>query len=71
MNTDAVQHSTDPWIYRVVVGVLGLTVLVVVIGGILFGILVGRDMPQGVLALGSTAIGGLVGLLVPSPLSRP
>ncbi len=64
------QFSTDPWIYRMVVIVLGLVVLVVVIGGIILQLLVAKDIPQGILAIGSAAAGGLVGLLVPSPISN-
>ncbi|HET9921531.1 MAG TPA: hypothetical protein VFQ30_16935 [Ktedonobacteraceae bacterium] len=64
------QFSTDPWIYRIVVGVLGLVILVVIIGGILLALFSTKDMPQGLLAIGSTCTGGLVGLLVPSPVSR-
>jgi len=71
MSTDIVPvYSTDPWIYRVVVGVLGLVVLVVVVGGILLAFFGGKDVPQGILAIGSAAAGGLVGLLVPSPIAR-
>jgi hypothetical protein len=64
------QFSTDPWIYRMVVGVLGLVVLAVVIGGLLLQMQIGKDIPQGILAIGSAAAGGLVGLLVPSPISN-
>ena len=71
MSTENVpQYSTDPWIYRVVVAVLGLVMLAVVIGGLLLAVLSVKDMPQGILAIGSAAAGGLVGLLVPSPVSR-
>ncbi len=67
MSTENVpQYSADPWIYRMIVGVLGLVMLAVVIGGLLSV----KDMPQGILAIGSAAVGGLVGLLVPSPVSR-
>jgi len=62
------QFSVDPWIYRMVVGVLGLVVLAVVIGAMLLQIQGGKDISQGILAIGSAATGGLVGLLVPSPI---
>lgn len=58
--------STDPWIYRIVVGVLGLLVLIVVLGAVILG----KDIPQGILALGSASVGGLVGLLVPLPKAK-
>lgn len=64
------QYSTDPWIYRMVVGVLGLVMLAVVIGGLLLAVLSPKDLPQGILAIGSAAAGGLVGLLVPSPVAK-
>lgn len=64
------EFVSDPWVYRMVVGVLGLVVLAVVIGGILLVLFNGRDIPQGVLAIGSAAAGGLVGLLVPSPMAK-
>ena len=54
-----------------VIGVLGLAVLAVVIGGIILAVTTGKDVPQGILAIGSAAVGGLVGLLVPSPLAKP
>ena len=63
--------QTDVWIYRTVVVVLGVTVLMTVAGGIYleyFG--KGDDkvsLPQGVVSIGSAAIGALAGLLAPSP----
>jgi hypothetical membrane protein len=59
----------DPWIYRIVVIVLGIVVLSVVIGGVLLAI-ASKEVPQGILAIGSAAAGGLVGLLVPSPVGK-
>ena len=70
MATQAVpQFSVDPWIYRMVIAVLGLAVLAVVVGGLLLQLQIGKDVPQGILAIGSAAAGGLVGLLVPSPVN--
>lgn len=47
MVTQAVpQFSVDPWIYRMVVAVLGLVVLAVVIGGILLQLAVAKDIPH-------------------------
>ncbi|WP_147127362.1 hypothetical protein [Shimia ponticola] len=63
--------QTDVWIYRAVVVMLGITVLMTVAGGIyleFFG--QGDDaieLPQGVVSIGSAAIGALAGLLAPSP----
>lgn len=58
--------GADRWIYRMVVVALGLTVVISVVGGIVLGI-AGQTIPDGVVALGSAALGGLAGLLVPSP----
>ena len=59
----------DVWIYRMVVGALGLTVLTGVIGAIALA-MYGKDIPQLLVALGSAAIGALAGLLAPSPAGR-
>jgi hypothetical protein len=59
----------DIWIYRLVVIVLGLTVIASVIGTITLT-LTGLSTPELLVALGSAAIGGLAGLLAPSPTNR-
>lgn len=63
--------KTDVWIYRMVVGFLGVVVLITVLGGILLtwkgGNSANYQIPQGVIAIGSAAIGALAGLLAPSP----
>ncbi len=63
--------ETDPWIYRMVVLFLGLTILVTVLGGIILTWVGGTSqnfqIPQGVVAIGSAAVGALAGLLAPSP----
>jgi hypothetical protein len=64
------QIPSDPWIYRIVVGILGLLMLIVVVGALVLTMSGGKDIPQGILALGSAAVGGLVGVLVPSPVGR-
>jgi hypothetical protein len=65
--------STDNWIYRLVVVFLGLTILATVIGGIYLAILAkgqqGIELSQGIVAIGSAAVGALAGLLAPSPKS--
>ncbi len=55
--------ATDPWIYRSVVGFLGL-IAMMGMGGSLYLALVEKSAPEGVIALGSTALGALAGLLV-------
>ena len=59
----------DKWLYRMVVAVLGLTVVSSVIGTIALA-MAGQSTPEVVVALGSAAIGGLAGLLAPSPMNR-
>jgi predicted membrane-bound spermidine synthase len=58
--------TNDPWVYRNIVGMLGLLVLSVVLGAV---VLV-KDISQGILALASASVGGLVGLLVPSLMTK-
>jgi hypothetical protein len=59
--------QSDVWIYRMVVGALGLIGLVAVLGAILLATKGGGQIPDVVTALGSAAIGALAGLLAPSP----
>lgn len=63
----------DPWIYRIVVGALGI-VSIVAIGGAVFLSARSFDgtmqIPDVVTALGAAAIGALAGLLAPSPTSK-
>ncbi len=63
--------QTDPWIYRFVVLFLGLAVLTTVVGGIVLTYTGGTNqnfqVPQGIIAIGSAAVGALAGLLAPSP----
>jgi hypothetical protein len=59
----------DVWLYRIVVAVLGLTVVGSVAGTIALAT-AGQSTPEVIVALGSAAIGGFAGLLTPSPLNR-
>ncbi len=61
--------QSDVWIYRMVVGALGLSVLLAMIGSIVLGYK-NLPFPDASLALGSAAVGALAGLLAPSPASR-
>ncbi len=56
----------DVWIYRIVVSVLGLTVVLSVAGAILL-VSIDKKTPEVLVALGSAAVGALAGLLAPSP----
>ncbi len=63
--------QTDKWIYRLVVGFLGVTLILTVIGGFAL-VLTGQTtpVPEGLIAIGSAAVGALAGLLAPSPVAR-
>lgn len=71
----AIQNFTsvipDNWIYRMVVGSLGL-VIVIITTGIVWRVASGatledKNVPTILTAIGSAAIGALSGLLAPSP----
>jgi len=59
----------DPWVYRIVVLILGLVVLASLVGTIMLTIQ-DRSTPELLIALGSAAMGGLAGLLAPSPMNQ-
>ena len=63
--------ETDSWIYRLVVFFLGVAILATVAGGIFLTYTTGGNanyqLPQGIVAIGSAAVGALAGLLAPSP----
>ena len=64
----AMTSLPDTWIYRIVVGSLGLVALIVVVGYIAHAMNGGAPaIPDGVIAIGSAAVGALAGLLAPSP----
>lgn len=58
----------DTFVYRVTVLVLGLAVLSVIVAQ-LWLTLQHDDIPDGIIAIGSAAIGALAGLLAPTPAS--
>lgn len=61
-------YIADRWIYRGTVAVLGLAVLFVVFAQ--YQIVLAapqRAIPDGLIAIGSVAIGALAGLLAPTP----
>jgi hypothetical protein len=58
--------DSDPWIYRIVVLVLGLTILSVVATSFVL-ILSDKSIPDILVAVGTGAIGAMAGLLAPSP----
>lgn len=62
--------QTDNWIYRLVVCFLGLTVTGTILGGFIITGTTAQAIPEGLVALGSAAVGALAGLLAPSPGGR-
>jgi hypothetical protein len=62
----AVPPENDIWIYRIVVGTLGLTALLSIVGAVVVAWLDQKN-PAMLTALGSTSIGSLAGLLAPAP----
>lgn len=66
--------NSDKWIYRIVVGALGLTIILIIVGVLLLIGLghFGSDatVPTILTAIGSAAIGALAGLLAPSPKEK-
>jgi hypothetical protein len=72
--TGAIAEAESPLqydlvIYRIVVCVLGTTVLATVFGGIYLALKadVNIKLPDAIVAIGSAAVGALAGLLAPSP----
>lgn len=59
----------DTWLYRMIIAALGATVIVTVVGAIMLAS-TGLSIPDAVVALGSAAIGGMAGFLVPTHLNR-
>ena len=66
MNT---RMKRDHWIYRAVVVVLGFTVVTSLVGTIVL-VMTDHSTPEIIVALGSAAIGGLAGFLVPNHFNR-
>lgn len=63
------RQQKDAWLYRMIIAALGLTLVTSVIGAITLA-MTGQSTPELLVALGSAAIGGLAGFLVPSHLNR-
>jgi len=62
-------YMTDKWLYRIAVGVLSLLALSAALGS-LYLALNGKPTPEVLVALGSAAVGALVGLFAPSPSGK-
>ncbi len=55
--------QSDVWIYRIVVFALGTLAIMALVGDMALAFY-NKSIPEGVIALGSTALGALAGLLV-------
>ena len=62
--------TSDKWIYRIVVLALGIAVLVGMLGLIVLSWKDVTNLPQGLVAIASAAVGALAGLLAPSPTNK-
>jgi hypothetical protein len=59
----------DTWVYRLLILILGVVVIGIVSGG--FALAAGgKQIPEALVAIGSTALGALAGLLAPSPVAK-
>ena len=58
----------DLFLYRLLIGGL-ITAILLVIAGVFVLAFYDKPIPEGLIAIGSAAVGGLVGLLIPSPVS--
>jgi hypothetical protein len=63
------RNQKDIWIYRMIIAALGLTLVASVVGAITLA-MTGQSTPELLIALGSAAIGGLAGFLLPTHLNR-
>lgn len=66
---EAASWTTDKWLYRIAVGVLGSLTLIAAVGAIVL-VALGKETPEVLVSLGSAAVGALVGLFAPSPTSK-
>jgi hypothetical protein len=58
--------QTDRWIYRMVVGALSLTLVSAIAGAVLLQSQ-DKEIPEILIGLGTGSLGGLAGLLAPTP----
>ena len=59
----------DIWLYRIIIAAFALTLVATVVGAILLA-MTNQQTPDALVALGSAAIGGLAGFLVPTQLNK-
>lgn len=63
------EYLRDKTLYRIAVSVLGSLALLAAIGSIVL-VAIGKQTPEVLVALGSAAVGALVGLFAPSPTAK-
>ena len=61
--------ANDVWLYRTIVVVLGVIVLACIAGAVALS-MGGKPVPEFLVALGSAAVGGMAGLLTPTPKQK-
>lgn len=73
-NGEGAVFKSDVWIYRIVVLALSAIALCTVLGGLYLAVIGKGDVkvavPEGIIAIGSAAVGALAGLLAPSPVNK-
>ncbi len=57
--------TTDRWSYRYAIWFLGASVMITIISMVILAAL-GKDVPDGLIAIGSAVAGGIAGLLSPA-----
>lgn len=62
-------YNSDIYFYRGVLIILGIVITVTTIGGLTLSFY-GKDIPQFIIAIGTTALGAVAGLLAPSPVQQ-
>lgn len=62
-------QATDPWLYRILIGFLGVAMIVAIL---LIGLLSYEGKPGSdlLIAVPSAVVAGLIGMLVPSPVRQ-
>ena len=66
VNSTPPAYIGDKFLYRIAVSVLGSLALIAAVGSIVL-VSQGKTTPEALVALGSAAVGALVGLFAPSP----
>jgi hypothetical protein len=69
--TIKIPGEIERWVYRAIVVFLGVATLLTLLGAIVLAAIGKTNLiPDGIVAIGSAAVGALAGVLSPSPLGR-